>query len=579
MKKCLVLLGVAALAVLLTTSAVAGNRGVSFTSIGFIDPPGQFPASSVWEMNPAGTVFVTSPSFSGSYITLWTRETGWQTLVGSGTPSSAPLTDAGTLMSNGIYPGSNPAYLWPGLWLGATDMWSPLPSQPGYAPCGTSRMSFYDQGGEGDFAAGLTWQGCAIARAFKWDKATNTTVDLGSPNTRSTRGNAITADGSEVIGWGTMLQGLRRGAAFKNGTVQFLGDPSGLEPKSCSNGKGCTSNSADPVFGCPDYVDDGSCPTASKGTCTGGVCVGGFDAGKTCTNSSQCGGTCAGGPNNGLRCTSNSSCPDTPVCLNNPNWTDDLFKGEAYDCTPDGGYAVGRSFDYGMKWTSGYRMNPDGSFSEMMPVVGYEDRLIDPFAISNNGKVAVGMAGTRLTGTFPFFWSEATGTVDFQLFLVAQGLDELYFWYLAQNNAVSADGMIIGGFGYNPDGLMEGYIVDMHKVWVCHMPPGNPENARTLGVEFDSVGDHLAHGDFLGTCEFMNSGGLSRATAQLRERRAASAPTSEQLLRERNATLPADWNTMTASRTGVAAKQTPGESRERSTAPAKERRKKHLVSE
>jgi hypothetical protein len=111
------------------------------------------------------------------------------------------------------------------------------------------------------------------------------------------------------------------------------------------------------------------------------------------------------------------------------------------------------------------------------------------------------------------------------------------------------------------------------------MPPGNPENARTLGIEFGSVGDHLAHGDFLGTCEFMNSGGLSRATAQLRERRTVSAPTAEQLLQERNATLPADWNTMTASRTGVSAKQTPVESRERSTAPAKERRKKHLVSE
>jgi hypothetical protein len=109
MKKCLVLLGVAALAVLLTTSAFAGNRGVSFTPIGFIDPPGQYPASSVWDMNPEATVFVTSPSFSGSYITLWTREAGWQTLVGSGSVSNVSLSSGGTLMSNGIYPGSNPA--------------------------------------------------------------------------------------------------------------------------------------------------------------------------------------------------------------------------------------------------------------------------------------------------------------------------------------------------------------------------------------------------------------------------------------------------------------------------------------
>ena len=32
------------------------------------------------------------------------------------------------------------------------------------------------------------------------------------------------------------------------------------------------------------------------------------------------------------------------------------------------------------------------------------------------------------------------------------------------------------------------------------------------------VGDHVAHGDFLGTCDFVNSGGLSRAI-ELRERR------------------------------------------------------------
>jgi hypothetical protein len=58
---------------------------------------------------------------------------------------------------------------------------------------------------------------------------------------------------------------------------------------------------------------------------------------------------------------------------------------------------------------------------------------------------------------------------------------------------------------------MEGYIVDISKLWVCHVPPGQPENARTLGIGIESAADHVAHGDFLGTCEFMNSGALSRA--------------------------------------------------------------------
>jgi len=89
----------------------------------------------------------------------------------------------------------------------------------------------------------------------------------------------------------------------------------------------------------------------------------------------------------------------------------------------------------------------------------------------------------------------------------------MYFWYLTYLEDVNADGTVIAGYGYNPDGWQEGFIVDMKKLWVCHAPSGHPENARTLGVEYGSVGDHLAHGDFLGTCEFLNSGGLSRASS------------------------------------------------------------------
>jgi hypothetical protein len=41
------------------------------------------------------------------------------------------------------------------------------------------------------------------------------------------------------------------------------------------------------------------------------------------------------------------------------------------------------------------------------------------------------------------------------------------------------------------------------KVLICHIPPGNPENARTISVSDDveTIEDHLAHGDFLGSCE------------------------------------------------------------------------------
>ena len=82
-----------------------------------------------------------TPSFSGSYIATWTREGGWGTLVGSGDVANANLSSGGVIMGSGIYPASNPAYIWPGTWNGVTDSWTPIPADAGYAPCGSSRLS------------------------------------------------------------------------------------------------------------------------------------------------------------------------------------------------------------------------------------------------------------------------------------------------------------------------------------------------------------------------------------------------------------------------------------------------------
>jgi hypothetical protein len=46
-----------------------------------------------------------------------------------------------------------------------------------------------------------------------------------------------------------------------------------------------------------------------------------------------------------------------------------------------------------------------------------------------------------------------------------------------------------------------------NKVQICHIPPGNPENAHEIYVGEPSVEAHLAHGDKLGTCEVSNPGG------------------------------------------------------------------------
>ena len=39
------------------------------------------------------------------------------------------------------------------------------------------------------------------------------------------------------------------------------------------------------------------------------------------------------------------------------------------------------------------------------------------------------------------------------------------------------------------------------KVVICHIPPGNPANRQTLCVSANAVAAHLAHGDYIGSCD------------------------------------------------------------------------------
>ena len=37
-------------------------------------------------------------------------------------------------------------------------------------------------------------------------------------------------------------------------------------------------------------------------------------------------------------------------------------------------------------------------------------------------------------------------------------------------------------------------------VTICHRPPGNPDNSRTITVSVDAAAAHLEHGDSCGPC-------------------------------------------------------------------------------
>ena len=50
----------------------------------------------------------------------------------------------------------------------------------------------------------------------------------------------------------------------------------------------------------------------------------------------------------------------------------------------------------------------------------------------------------------------------------------------------------------------ENQISETTTVTICHIPPGNPENAHTISVGISAVKGHLAHGDVKGSCDSAN---------------------------------------------------------------------------
>ena len=46
-----------------------------------------------------------------------------------------------------------------------------------------------------------------------------------------------------------------------------------------------------------------------------------------------------------------------------------------------------------------------------------------------------------------------------------------------------------------------GAIAEEAKVEVCHIPPGNPDNAHTITISENALAAHLDHGDHVGACD------------------------------------------------------------------------------
>jgi hypothetical protein len=194
----------------------------------------------------------------------------------------------------------------------------------------------------------------------------------------------------------------------------------------------------------------------------------------------------------------------------------DNFCTEGWDVTPDGSLmltSMATPADFNTRATL---VDQAGNY-EQLP---FPDAPFDPFwdsfsgwAVSDDGNTVVGeFGGGGFFGSppYPVLWNRDLGmTIDVHVFLLGQGLDDLFFWFLEDATTVNSDGTIIAGSGTNPDGWIEAWTADISKVKVCHKPDGQGQgNHRTIAIAWGSVPDHLAHGDDLSTCEFAADGGI-----------------------------------------------------------------------
>jgi probable HAF family extracellular repeat protein len=99
---------------------------------------------------------------------------------------------------------------------------------PNAAPCDALLSSTYDTSDDGSVIVGLAWNGCRVARAFRWSNSTGM-VDLGSTvEGRSSRANGVSGDGTLIVGWQEHSTGFRQGARWAGGRQELFTGPNGL---------------------------------------------------------------------------------------------------------------------------------------------------------------------------------------------------------------------------------------------------------------------------------------------------------------------------------------------------------------
>lgn len=113
------------------------------------------------------------------------------------------------------------------------------------------------------------------------------------------------------------------------------------------------------------------------------------------------------------------------------------------------------------------------------------------FGYSPQACVTVSVSVTGGTTPYTYLWDNGVTTASFE----ACPTESTYYTV----TVTDADGCIA-------QACTKVCVIDVRcgnnldKVALCHYPPGNPGNCKTLCINMANVPDHLAHGDLLGAC-------------------------------------------------------------------------------
>lgn len=167
------------------------------------------------------------------------------------------------------------------------------------------------------------------------------------------------------------------------------------------------------------------------------------------------------------------------------NSEDGMYLGTAQATTPDGSIIVGGEagtdgdeiYEQAYIWTE----VRGGKLIGKLPGGGSLARAF-AYAVSDDGELVAGGSGGQFREGF--LWHESTGMVNLQDYLLALGVTGLDGWMIGNVRAMSADGTKLAGWGLNPNGLLQGWLVE-------NLPRLGDSDADTVFDALDNCSEEL----------------------------------------------------------------------------------------